>query len=308
MPAQDIVIYGSYTVNKYNLSYFVDNLLYKEYSVDYGTTITPESYPVKEGHSFSGWNGLPETMPAHDVEVNGYFSINSYNAIFMIDDTVLDTVTVVYNEPITVPTAPEKEGHSFDGWNDVPDRMPAQDIVIYGSYTVNKYLITYIVEEEIYATDSVDYNAEIIAPEGPSREGYTFAWNDVPSVMPANDITIYGDFSVNSYDLIYIVDDVEYRRYTLEFGDTIVPEEEPVKEGYNFSGWSEIPETMPAHDVEVVGSFSTGINEIDYNNSNNVRKIFYDNQIYIIRNSRVFNIHGVEIKDDDIKEKLGVIE
>ncbi len=39
--------------------------------------------------------------------------------------------------------------------------------------------------------------------------------------------------------------------------------DEPVKEGYTFSGWSEVPETMPAEDVTVTGSFTaTSIDEI----------------------------------------------
>ena len=36
-----------------------------------------------------------------------------------------------------------------------------------------------------------------------------------------------------------------------------------MKKGYTFSGWSEIPETMPAHDVTVTGSFEIdGIDDI----------------------------------------------
>ena len=41
----------------------------------------------------------------------------------------------------------------------------------------------------------------------------------------------------------------------MEYGATITPEAAPKKEGYTFSGWSEIPKTMPAHDVIVIGTF-----------------------------------------------------
>ena len=64
--------------------------------------------------------------------------------------------------------------------------------------------------------------------------------------MPAHDVTVNGSFSVNSYSLEYIVDGEVYKTITLEFGTAITPEAEPTKEGYTFSGWSEIPETMPA--------------------------------------------------------------
>ena len=57
------------------------------------------------------------------------------------------------------------------------------------------------------------------------------------------------------YKLTYLVDGLEYKFYYLEYGEIITPEAEPTKETYKFSGWSEIPETMPAHDVVVTGTF-----------------------------------------------------
>ena len=59
--------------------------------------------------------------------------------------------------------------------------------------------------------------------------------------------------------LLYKVDGIDYKSYKVEYGATITPEPFPTKEGYTFSGWSEIPETMPAHDVTVTGSFIQNI-------------------------------------------------
>ena len=66
------------------------------------------------------------------------------------------------------------------------------------------------------------------------------------------------------YILMYVVDGEEYKRYSLQEGDAIIPEKEPIKEGYTFSGWSEIPETMPAHDVTVTGTFSINSYALTY--------------------------------------------
>ena len=57
------------------------------------------------------------------------------------------------------------------------------------------------------------------------------------------------------YKLTYLIDNEFYKSYELEFDAIIIPEAEPTKETYKFSGWSEIPETMPAHDVVVTGTF-----------------------------------------------------
>ena len=77
--------------------------------------------------------------------------------------------------------------------------------------------------------------------------------------MPAHDVTVTGTFSINKYKLTYILDGEEYKICEIEYGATITAESEPTKEGYTFSGWSEIPETMPAHDVTITGSFIQNI-------------------------------------------------
>ena len=64
------------TVKTYILTYMVDDEVYKTYEVDYGTAITPEPEPTKDGYTFSGWSEIPETMPAHDVTVTGSFIPN----------------------------------------------------------------------------------------------------------------------------------------------------------------------------------------------------------------------------------------
>ena len=69
-----------------------------------------------------------------------------------------------------------------------------------------------------------------------------------------------GSIVVNKYKLIYMVDGVEYKTLEIEYGAQITPEPAPTKEGYTFSGWSDIPSTMPAKDVTVTGSFT----QVDY--------------------------------------------
>ena len=80
----------------------VDGEAYKTYEIDYGTAITPEKEPTKEGHNFTGWSDIPETMPANDVTVTGSFTKGEY-------------------KQIVVPEATEMEGYTFDGWADVPE-------------------------------------------------------------------------------------------------------------------------------------------------------------------------------------------
>ena len=99
---------------------------------------------------------------------------------------------------------------------------------------------------------------ESITPEPePIKEGYTFSgWSEIPEKMPAHDVTVTGTFMVNTYKLTYIVDGQIYKTYDVKYGTAITPEAEPeARESYIFSGWSEIPATMPYHDVIVTGTF-----------------------------------------------------
>ena len=257
MPAHDVVVTGTFTINSYTLTYKVDNEVYKTYEVEYGAAITPEPAPTKDGYTFSGWSEIPETMPAHDVTVTGSFMANSYTLTYIVDGQVYKTYTVACGTAITPEEAPTKEGYTFSGWSYIPATMPATDVVVMGSFTINSYTLTYMVDGEQYKSLTVVYGSEITPEAEPTKEGYTFSgWSEIPETMPAGDVVVTGTFTVNSYILTYIVDGDEYKTSSVDYGTALTPEEEPTKEGYTFSGWSEIPETMPAEDVTVTGSFT----------------------------------------------------
>ena len=272
MPAHDVTVTGSFSINKYKLTYLVDGVVYQSYELNYGTSITPEPSLTKVGYTFSGWSEIPETMPAHDVTVVGTFSINKYKLTYMVDGEEYKSYETEYGAMIIPEAYPTKEGYTFSGWSEIPGTMPANDVTITGSFTINQYQVTYIVDGAIFKTEYVNYASKITPPSVPEKEGYSFAWNEYPETMPANDIIIIGQYSINSYKLSYIVDGAEYKSYDIVYNAVITPETDPIKEGYTFSGWSEIPETMPAHDVIVSGSFDINIYKLTYIMDNKVYK------------------------------------
>ena len=169
---------------------------YKTSQIVYGTTITPEESPTKTGYTFSGWDEVPSTMPAKDVTVNGTFAINSYMLTYFVDGEEYKTFEILFDTAITPEAEPTKEGYTFSGWSDIPETMPANDVTVTGSFIVNKYQVTYIVDGEVFATDYVEYGATIVPPDVDEKEGFTFSgWADVPETMPAHNITIYGSFT-----------------------------------------------------------------------------------------------------------------
>ena len=265
MPAHDVVVNGSFIINKYKLTYLVDGMEYKSYEIEYDAAIDHEPAPVKEGYTFSGWSGVPERMPAHDVTVTGTFAVNQYLLLYILDGKEYKTLEVDYGAMITPEPNPEQEGYTFSGWSDIPPTMPAHTVIITGTFTINSYKLTYILNDEIYKQQAVFYGSAISPEPTIEREGHTFSgWSDIPATMPAHDVTVTGTLTVNRYILTYILDGREYKTLELDYGTTIIPEPDPEKEGYTFSGWAGLPGTMPARFVIVTGTFSINSYTLTY--------------------------------------------
>jgi hypothetical protein len=174
----------------------LDGEVYKTSEVDYGTTIPPEAAPTKTGYSFLGWDDVPSTMPARDVTVNGTFAINSYKLTYIVDGEEYKTFEIVYDSAVTPEIEPTKEGYTFSGWSEIPKKMPANDVTVIGSFIVNKYQVTYVIDGEVFATDYVEYGATIVPPTVEEKEGFTFSdWDDLPETMPAHDIVVHASYT-----------------------------------------------------------------------------------------------------------------
>ena len=199
------------------------------------------------------------TITSLESNVNAIASFKpmTYVATFVIDGQTIAEKPILYSAAVEAPAVPAKEGHTFDGWKDVPATMPGKNITITGSYTVNNYTVTFKIGEEVIFIQSMAYGTKITAPDAPEKEGHTFAgWGDVAATVPASDVTYEGTYTVNSYPVIYIVDGEEYQTETVVYGGAITALDAPEKVGYTFSGWSEIPATMPADEVKVYGTFA----------------------------------------------------
>ena len=184
--------------DRYDLIYKVDDVLYKTITLEEGAIITPEPSPAKEGYTFSGWSEIPGTMPAKDVVVTGTFSINSYNLTYVVDGTEYKTYTIEYGATVTAESLPTKEGYTFSGWSEIPGTMPAKDVTVTGSFTVNKYLLTVIVDGIVYYSDSIAYGTrlvdyiDLIAQQGIDITSWEY-YEMIESIsMPAHDVVING--------------------------------------------------------------------------------------------------------------------
>ena len=243
-----------------------------------------------DGHQ-TIWRTSPDGEEVTEITTDSTLYVEyrkiTYAITYVVDGEVYATDSIEYGVAITLRDEPVKEGYTFGGWSEIPETMPATNVTVNGAFTVNRYALIYMVDGEVYATDSIEYGAAIFLRDEPVKEGYTFSgWSEIPETMPAADVTVNGAFTINRYALVYMIDGEVYATDSIEYGATITLREEPVKEGYTFSGWSEVPETMPAADVTVNGGYVSGINNITT-----------DSQLV-----NVYTLDGILVKKDiDIK-------
>jgi uncharacterized repeat protein (TIGR02543 family) len=122
---------------KWNYSYSVTFVVNGGTSVETqivkeGEKATRPSDPIKEGYSFGGWYLSNQYLEEFDFETTITMNYelfakwnddqiapqpNTFSVIFDADGgTSIESQTVNENEKATCPSAPEKEGYTFDGW------------------------------------------------------------------------------------------------------------------------------------------------------------------------------------------------
>lgn len=189
----------------YNLIYLVDNEEYKRTVVERGSTIVAEKEPEQEGCTFSGWSEIPEIMPDYDVTITGFFTANSYKLIYMVDGEEYKSYDVEYGSAITPEQEPTKEGYTFGGWSEIPETMPANDIIVNGEFSINNYKLTYMIDDWVYKETFYDYGTTITPEPQPEGDYATFEWLGLPLTMPAHDVFVYASYTSEINEIISVL-------------------------------------------------------------------------------------------------------
>ncbi|MBP5468759.1 MAG: hypothetical protein J6Z11_05890 [Candidatus Riflebacteria bacterium] len=123
----------------------------------------PASYLEKTGYTLNGVNNQPVVLPDEDVSYVLNYSANQYTIQYWSDiNTDYATQTVAFNSIITPPADPTYTAPNdfFYEWNNLPVRMPAQDLVIYADHGDDYYGFTLNAStgEIAYLADAVGKN------------------------------------------------------------------------------------------------------------------------------------------------------
>ena len=175
---------------------------------------------------------------------------------------------------------PTRENYTFGGWHTDKNCTTAYETTtlmtsldLYAKWVPNKFDVSYFVNNEKYGeTEKHDVDSTVTVKAAPTKEGYTFTgWTNIANIvtvdtttgqftMPAQDVLFNGTFTINHYNVTYKVGTEVVYTDVYDFNSDVAIRPVPTKEGYTFIGWKIGDKDaenfkMPAHDVEIHGSY-----------------------------------------------------
>ena len=258
---------GSITAQVYHSVTFVDydGTVLSAQSVAHGSAAAEPTAPEREGYAFIGWDKDFSNV-TEDMTVTAQYSTNSYSITYTINGGEYTTQTYEFGAEVSAPEYTVPEGHTFSGWN-IPETMPAENLVLDAALTVNEYTVTYNINGEIYAIQVYAYGEEVFAPAYDVPDHFTFSGWDTPATMPAENIVLDATLVEDGkYTVSFMVDGETYFTFTGYEGDVITVPENPEKLGYTFDAWDGMPEdgVLPAANITVTAVWSVNTYTITY--------------------------------------------
>lgn len=276
---------------EYTVKFLVDGYAVETQRISEGENPMLPVSPEKEGYVFAGWS---RTKDGKLLSVNHYSVIADaslyavfekreegkayYNVTFLVNDKEYSYQEVEAGSVAKVPISPSLENCVLVGWTDVA----GGNVVNLSSYVINKntdfhavyeyvkplrFGVSFMVDETVYKTQTIDANE---APEhvaDPVKEGYIFkGWAkskhgeviDLTKEKIKYATTYHAIFEEKQdekyYKVSFYTDSEIYTEIEVEEDGILQLPINPVKKNHEFLGWSKTEGGKPARVEQVISA------------------------------------------------------
>lgn len=136
-----------------------------------------------------------------ETEYEDYIAAQkTYTLTYVVDGELYKQYSLKSGAPITPEPDPVRTGYTFSGWSGILDVMPAGDITVTGSFTVNYYTIKYVYKDKQVNSVTLAFDESIpeykYQPDSDTGTIYTFVeWQEngerfTLTRMPARNIVL----------------------------------------------------------------------------------------------------------------------
>ena len=196
-----------YSRNQYTITYANTDLEPDTYY--YGATVSART-PEKAGYAFQGWEEeVPSTMPAQNITLTAKWNenpadytdydiavaaANAKKAEANYDKTYTEASRKALDAALTVDVSNKKRSEQG-----VVDAQTAAINAAVKGLEKMTYNATFYVDGEEYRVVPTKVGEQIVAPEAPTKAGYTFTgWNPEVGVMGVEDVRFDAKFSAGT--------------------------------------------------------------------------------------------------------------
>ncbi|CAH0534995.1 hypothetical protein [Oscillospiraceae bacterium] len=193
---------NAYTVTLNTNGGTINNGNVTEYTYGVGATLPTDV--TRTGYTFKGWydnenlTGSPVTAiggtEMGNKEYWAKWEINQYTITFdTAGGSVVTPITQDYGTAITAPADPTKTGYTFAGWSPaLPATMPAENMTVTAQWTLERYTISYNLNNGTATgnPDSYTVESDAITLNTPTRPGYTFTGWSGTGLDGENNMTV----------------------------------------------------------------------------------------------------------------------
>lgn len=244
--------------------------------------------PTPTHTNFERFNGWQNPLTLEYLTLNTVISADvnytaNWTTLYSVTYAGMTHATEYFAQGETVSiSAPNVTGKNFTGWTSNDNisfvdstaqntsfTMINSNVTVTATYSDIYYSITFEVDSQTYATDTVIYGSTTSAPAvNPTKQYYTFnewkynnATADFTEAIYENR-TYTADFTQDQYTITYMVDTDTYTTATVLGGNSIgsFPQDPTPPSGYEFNGWKYNGNTIytsyvPSTDMTLTASF-----------------------------------------------------